>query len=183
MIGRLTRYGTVSVISVMAALCAWAGPPAEAKIAGMMDVVQAKSGTSVSEAIVKEIDLKTTARFVLGKHARRATPDEIDAFTLNFETYLTGFFEGRTREIETGNVTVIGSVDRSANDCIVTTRVSSDLRDPMIVRWRLLEREGTWRLIDVEVHGVWLAIEQRAQIDSLIDQGFRIEEIYTEPTR
>ncbi len=38
------------------------------------------------------------------------------------------------------------------------------------MRWRVLRRDGDWRLVDVEVHGMWLAIEQRAQIAAILDR-------------
>jgi phospholipid transport system substrate-binding protein len=49
----------------------------------------------------------------------------------------------------------------------------------MTMRWRVLHRDGAWRLIDVEVHGLWLAIEQRAQIMALLDkQDTQIADLY-----
>ena len=53
----------------------------------------------------------------------------------------------------------------------------------MIMRWRVLLRDGEWRLVDVEVHGLWLAIEQRAQIVTLLDKrGVSIRDIYPSET-
>ena len=42
--------------------------------------------------------------------------------------------------------------------------------DEMTVRWRVMERDGAWRVVDVEVSGLWLAIEQRAQIAAIMDK-------------
>ena len=56
----------------------------------------------------------------------------------------------------------------------------SPTRERAIMRWRLLRIDGAWHIVDVEMHGVWLAIEQRAQIDSLLDQDTDISTIYAE---
>ena len=49
----------------------------------------------------------------------------------------------------------------------------------MNMRWRLLERDGSWRLVDVEVHGLWLAIEQRAQVVAALSRpGTSVSSIY-----
>ena len=34
----------------------------------------------------------------------------------------------------------------------------------------MIERNGEWRVGDVEVLGLWLAIEQRAQIAAILDK-------------
>ncbi|MBU4569311.1 MAG: ABC transporter substrate-binding protein, partial [Alphaproteobacteria bacterium] len=69
-------------------------------------------------------------------------------------------------------------------DSIVTTRVSTPYRDPMIMRMRLLQRGGDWRIVDVEAHGLWLAIEQRAQVvDALSRPGATVASIYPSENR
>jgi phospholipid transport system substrate-binding protein len=50
------------------------------------------------------------------------------------------------------------------------------------MRWRLIKAGGDWHIVDVEMHGVWLAIEQRAQIDSLLRKRGDISDIYADQT-
>ncbi len=42
---------------------------------------------------------------------------------------------------------------------------------PETVRWRVINRNGSWRVVDVQAFGLWLAIEQRAQIAAILDQN------------
>ena len=72
--------------------------------------------------------------------------------------------------MKNAKVEVIGSVDRTETDSVVETRVTQKGEDPMTVRWRVMERGGAWRVVDVEVLGLWLAIEQRAQIAAILDK-------------
>lgn len=91
------------------------------------------------------------------------------------------FIAGRTYEPEKADIEIIGSNDRNAYDLIVTTRVSSPYRETMIMRWRAIDRGGEWRLVDVEVHGIWSAIEQRAQVSARLDRNESgINELYAD---
>ena len=145
----------------LAPLPALAGPEAEALIAGAAaDISDPAKG---EEAFTRSIDVAAVARFALGKHARRVSPDEQARFTAALSEFLTDTF--RDADVE-----VLGSKDRSETDSIVATRVTREGEEPMIVRWRVIEREGEWRVVDVEVLGLWLAIEQRAQISAILDR-------------
>lgn len=39
-----------------------------------------------------------------------------------------------------------------------------------LVKWRLVRWDVHWRIVGVKVLGLWLAIEQRAQIEALFKQ-------------
>ena len=49
---------------------------------------------------------------------------------------------------------------------------------PLKVRWRVIERKGNWSVVDLEVAGIWLAIEQRAQVASILSRpGANIDDV------
>ena len=152
----------------LAPLPALAGPEAEALIAGAAaDISDPAKG---EEAFTRSIDVAAVARFALGKHARRVSPDEQARFTAALSEFLTDTFRENADKFRDADVEVLGSKDRSETDSIVATRVTREGEEPMIVRWRVIEREGEWRVVDVEVLGLWLAIEQRAQISAILDR-------------
>ncbi|MCA8901874.1 MAG: ABC transporter substrate-binding protein [Hyphomonas sp.] len=147
-------------------LGAHAGPEAEALIArAAKDIADPAYGET---AFTRAIDVPTVARFSLGKHVRRISEAEQAKFTAAFETFLTGTFRDNAATFRSAQIRVIGSVDRSATDSVVETRVTPDGEEELTVRWRVLQRGGEWRIVDVEVLGLWLAIEQRAQIDAIL---------------
>ena len=87
-----------------------------------------------------------------------------------FEKFLVGTFQDQKNKLKNAKVEVLGSVDRNDKDSVVETRVTQEGEDPQTVRWRVIERNGEWRVVDVEVLGLWLAIEQRAQIAAILDK-------------
>jgi phospholipid transport system substrate-binding protein len=150
------------------AMTAFAGDEAEALIAST--ATQISDPARGHQAFSQSIDVPTVAHFTLGKYANRISDDERQRFTAAFDTFLTSSFRKHNDDFANSKVEVIGSVDRSATDSIVETRVTPADGDVMTVRWRVMERSGEWKVVDVEVLGLWLAIEQRAQIAAIMDK-------------
>lgn len=150
------------------ALPAFSGQEAEALIAAAATRISdpVRGGAAFSESI----DVPAVARFTLGKHARRISDDDSQRFTAAFDGFIASTFQKHRDDFTNAEVEVIGSVDRSATDSIVETRVTPPGKDEMTVRWRVMERDGEWRVVDIEVLGLWLAIEQRAQIAAILDK-------------
>nr|WP_321359504.1 ABC transporter substrate-binding protein [uncultured Hyphomonas sp.] len=164
----MIRTLIASAAIALAPLPALAGPEAEALIAGAAaDISDPEKG---EEAFTRSIDIVAIARFTLGKHARRVSAEEQARFTDAFSAFLVDAFRENADTFQDARIEVLGSRDRSETDSIVDTRVTPKDDDPMTVRWRVIERNGEWRVVDVEVLGLWLAIEQRAQISAILDR-------------
>ena len=96
--------------------------------------------------------------------------EEQARFTDALSVFLADTFRENADTFREADIVVLGSKDRSETDSIVETRITPKGEDPMKVRWRVIERNGEWRVVDVEVLGLWLAIEQRAQISAILDR-------------
>ena len=64
---------------------------------------------------------------------------------------------------------IISVTSRSERDQIVHTRVKTQDGRTEDLRFRLIKTEDGWRIVDLQALGLWLAIEQRAQIGALFD--------------
>lgn len=147
---------------------AFAGQEAEALITGA--AVEISDPARGQDAFRESIDVPTVARFTLGKHANRISDDERQRFTAAFDQFLATRFDKHRADFSNARIEVIGSTDRSETDSIVETRVTPTGKEAMTVRWRVMKRGAEWRVVDVEVLGLWLAIEQRAQIAAILDR-------------
>jgi phospholipid transport system substrate-binding protein len=161
----MLRSLIVSTSLALMALTAQASPEAEALIAGA--ATQIATG---DQPITQTVDIPAIARFTLGKHSNRLSEADQERYTKAFEKFLVDTFEDQKNQLKNAKVDVLGSVDRNAKDSIVETRVTQKGEAPTTVRWRVMERDGSWRVVDVEVLGLWLAIEQRAQIAAILDK-------------
>jgi phospholipid transport system substrate-binding protein len=169
---------TFMIAALMPAL-ATANPASEAHIQALIETIHSDPDGSVADALLDDADMPRIAHFVLGKYSREVSEEEVSVFAGRLESFLRDFLAQRSEELSSAHLEILSSVERSNTDSIVTTRVSTPFRDPMNMRWRLLERDGSWRLVDVEVHGLWLAIEQRAQVVAALSRpGTSVSSIY-----
>jgi phospholipid transport system substrate-binding protein len=117
-------------------------------------------------------DVPRITRFVLGKYARTATPTERQQFDPLFRTYAQNVYETRLNEYHGESIRVTGSTVRNPGDVIVDSVVSGGKLDqPRHVGWRVMNAGAGWKIVDVEVSGVWLAITQQQDFVSTIDNA------------
>ncbi|UUX49069.1 ABC transporter substrate-binding protein [Nisaea acidiphila] len=124
-------------------------------------------------------DMRWIGQFVLGKHWRRASPEQRETYLKLFEesivfTYTNQFdaYSGQTFEVtgnsETGRYTVVSSR-------IVDPANSSS---NVLVDWRLIEDDGTFKIVDVVIEGISMGITQRNEYSAVIDgSGGKIDSL------
>jgi len=127
----------------------------------------------IFRALVDQIaDVPRITRFVLGKYARTATPAQRAQFDPLFQTYAQDVYQSRLSEYHGEKVRIDGSIVRGPGDVIVNSTVAGGKLDrPEHVGWRVLNSGAGWKIVDVEVSGVWLAITQQQDFVSTIDNA------------
>ncbi|MEM9053956.1 MAG: ABC transporter substrate-binding protein [Pseudomonadota bacterium] len=131
----------------------------------------------VADAVLSHLDTRAIALFTLGRHGQSLPAAEKARFAAAFEAFLRRQIEANAHQFAGVQVDVIGTSARNSRDAIVTTRVLG-AGDPLQVRWRVIERGGKWSVVDLEVAGIWLAIEQRAQVAAILGRpGADIEDV------
>lgn len=119
-------------------------------------------------------DLDAVSNFVIGRYAREFSEAELAEYREAFRAYALAVYENELDRYRGERVEVIGSFDRTPRDSIVNTRIPREGGPPMDVRWRVLNRDGEFQVVDValniEGNLLWLAIEQRAQFLALLDR-------------
>jgi phospholipid transport system substrate-binding protein len=118
------------------------------------------------------IDVPKVTRFVLGKYARTATPDQYNRFATAFRTYAENVYMKRIDDYHGEKIIVTGSVVRKPGDVLVTTQLAGGRsQQPTNLVWRVLGDGGNWKVVDVQVSGVWLAITQQQDFVATIDNA------------
>ncbi len=128
------------------------------------------------------VDVPRVTRFVLGKYkAAERNPaygdqDQLDAdialFAPVFREYATGVYETQLGEYGGQTLTVNGSTARRPTDVIVHTTVTGvGDDDDLDVNWRVIFGDDGPLVVDVEVIGVWLALNQRDEIVGILGQN------------
>jgi phospholipid transport system substrate-binding protein len=129
------------------------------------------SKTQAFKAIVDQIaDVPRITSFVLGKYARSIAPEQMQRFAPVFRAYEQSVYETQLSNFHGKTIQVTGSVARRAGDVVVNTVISGGgLSQPLPLAWRVLGGGGSWKVVDVQASGVWLAITQQQDFVSTID--------------
>lgn len=150
---------------------------AEALVSSAATDIAHSERARVAEVVLSHIDTRAIAQFTLGRHGRTLPAADKARFAIAFEDFLRRQIEANADQFSGVDVNVINTAARNARDAIVTTEVRND-RDSLRVRWRVIERGGKWSVVDLEVAGIWLAIEQRAQVAAILSRpGADIEDV------
>jgi len=114
-------------------------------------------------------DVPRVARFVLGKYARGADPQKLATFTKVFREYASGVYESQLGNFGGETLKVLGSQDRKPGDSVVASLISGGkVEEPIKVNWRIRTRNGKPQVLDVQIFGIWLALQQRNEITAVI---------------
>ncbi len=117
-------------------------------------------------------DVPRISNFVLGKYGRSISPAQRQDFAVVFREYASNVYESRLNEYHGETLRVTGSTARTPADIVVQSQVSGGrLQQPVGVAWRVLAEGGGWKVVDVQVDGVWLAITQQQDFVSTIDNA------------
>jgi len=120
-------------------------------------------------AVDEIADVPRITRFVLGKYARTITPAQMQRFSVVFDDYAQDVYQQRLADFQADTLTVTGSLALKPGDVVVKTNLSGGKAKPAEVSFRVLGSGASWKVADVEVEGVWLAITQQDDFVSTID--------------
>jgi phospholipid transport system substrate-binding protein len=130
---------------------------------------QAAKTARFAEYVDSVTDVPRVARFVLGKYARGADPQKLASFTEVFREYASGVYESQLGNFGGETLKVLGSQDRKPGDSVVASLISGgQIEEPIKVNWRIRTRHDQQTVLDVQIFGIWLALQQRNEITSVI---------------
>ena len=132
----------------------------------------AQKSASFHQAIDELADVPKITNFVLGKYARTITLDQRQRFAAAFRVYAEQVYQNRIGDYHGEGLKVTSSVVRKPGDVVVNTLVSGgQIRQPLPAAWRVLASGESWKVVDVQVKGIWLAITQQQDFVSTIDNA------------
>ena len=117
-----------------------------------------------------DFDVPGIARFVLGRYWRVATAAQQQEFVRLFADYIAIAYSNRLAEYSGETMRVIGS--RADQDgSIVSSEIVRANGPPAKVDWRLTRANGNYKISDVVVEGVSMAVTQRSEFASVIQRN------------
>jgi phospholipid transport system substrate-binding protein len=133
----------------------------------------------VEEHITPHVDLEAFSRLVLGKHWRKATPEQRQRFLAEFHTLILRTYATAVTHYNGAAIEYLPP-RKESRDTLATVKTRFPQREgPGIsVDYRLRCRKGEWKLFDVVIQGVsmvttyrntFAAEVKKSGVDGLID--------------
>lgn len=136
---------------------------------GAGDGAAAARSARLEGLIRRGFDLDLTSQLVLGKHWNRASQAHRQAFKELFAQYLLHNYARYLKAYRVETLAIVSSNPVGKSDFLVETRVEgAQGDDPANPVWRLRRRDGGFKIIDVQVDGISLALTERSQFGSVI---------------
>lgn len=116
-------------------------------------------------------DIAFLGRFVLGQQWRRASPEQQSEYQELFGEYILATYSSRFGGYAGEALTIIGERAAGKRDAVVSTRIDRPSGAPIRADWRVRADAGTFRIIDVSVEGVSMAITHRSEFGALVQRS------------
>lgn len=121
--------------------------------------------------LAQNFDVPFIGRFVLGQHWRRATPQQQADYLALFEDFLVLTYSRRLGGYTGETLGIVGERPANDRDTVVRTRIDRPSGAPIDADWRVRLIDGHFKIIDIEVAGVSMALTQRSEFASVIGRN------------
>jgi phospholipid transport system substrate-binding protein len=123
------------------------------------------------ELLREDFDVPGIARFVLGRYWNLATEEQRAEFVRLFEEYVALAYSTRLAEYAGETFKVMGSRPDADGAIVQSQIVRPAGQAPIKVDWRLTGRNGVYKISDVSVDGISMAVTQRSEFASVIQHN------------
>src|ERR1700736_4313759 len=118
-----------------------------------------------------DFDVPGIARFVLGRYWKTATPEQQEEFVKLFEDYIALVYSSQLAAYSGETLKVTGSRPEPEGAVVASEIIRPTGTPPVKVDWHLTERNGTYKIKDVSVDGISMAVTQRSEFAEAIQRS------------
>ena len=119
----------------------------------------------------EDFDGAGIARFVLGRYWRGASGQEQQEFVKLFENYVVFVYTARLAHFGGETFNIRGSRSDGDGAIVSTDVISPGSTLPLRMDWRLVNDNGAYKINDVIIEGVSIAVTQRSEFASVVQRN------------
>lgn len=184
---KLTRRGFLAMIIAAACAIGWAAPVSAASdadaqrlIKDLTDEAMAMASAQLTadqkqgrfrELLHSSFDLTEISRFILGRYWRTATSEQQREFLRLFEDLTVLTWVKRFDDYGGETMDVVQTTREGDQGLLIETRVNRSAGQPVVVTWRVRDKDGRLKVIDIVVEGVSMAITYRSEYGSALQSA------------
>ena len=135
-------------------------------------VDQNKKEAQFGKLFDKNFDVPSISRFVLGKYWKQASLDQKKNFMKAFRNYIVKTYSSRFNEYSGEQLKLI-DFENESNPKIFLVHTILERQDAPVIKvdWRIGKKKDRFVILDIIIEGISLAITQRSEFVSVIDQN------------
>lgn len=131
----------------------------------------AQKSQKFKQLLASSFDLKTIGRFALGRYWKVATPAQQKEYQALFENMVVKVYSNRFKEYKGQDLVVSSAKPEGEVDVLVTSFIVPKSGPRVQVDWRVRNKNGQRKIVDIIVEGVSMAVTQRSEFASVIQAG------------
>ncbi len=119
-----------------------------------------------------DFDVPTMGRLALGRYWKEATPQQQAEYLRLAKAYVVSIYSDRFSQYSGEKFRVVGEREQDDVSTIVSSVIDRPSGGPQIhIDWRVTKNDGSFKIIDVIVENLSMAITQRSEFASIIERG------------
>ena len=120
--------------------------------------------------VARYADTSQIGRFALGRYRKALSKEDASNYYGLVTNYVARVMADNAVQFQ-GNRFEITRCPQKDKLVAVTSKLHSELHGVRPVIWRLVKRDKGFRVLDVNVHGVWLGVQLRSKFTSVIKKN------------
>ncbi|MBK6470690.1 MAG: ABC transporter substrate-binding protein [Betaproteobacteria bacterium] len=125
----------------------------------------------VDTKVMPSVNFEVATRSAVGPQWRTATPEQRSKLQVEFKTLLLRLYAGALTQLKDQTVEVTKMLPvQGSSQVVVQTEVRGS-GEPIKLDYRLDKNSDDWKIIDVNVGGIWLVQNYRSQFAGEITKG------------
>ena len=126
----------------------------------------------IEQIAYEAMDFDTLSKLVLARNWSKFSPAQQQEFVAEFKRHLSVTYGRNVDNYKNEKVKILNEREEGRGDVTVQTKIlRGGGSDDVIVDYRLRQRGGEWKIIDVIVEGVSLVSNFRSQFQDIVAQG------------
>ncbi|HRC26356.1 MAG TPA: ABC transporter substrate-binding protein [Alphaproteobacteria bacterium] len=126
---------------------------------------------SFRKLLDSSFDMETIGRFALGRYWRTTSPKQRQTYLSLFRNMVVDVYSARFEDYKGQSFEVKSARAEGVADFLVTSFIVPKGDTPVQVDWRVRNKGGRYRIVDVIVEGVSMATTQRQDFAAVIGKG------------
>lgn len=125
----------------------------------------------VDAKVMPSVNFLVMTRSAVGPQWRGATPEQRTQLQGEFKTLLVRVYSGALTQLKDQTVQVTKTLPVQGSTQVVVQSEVRGAGEPIKLDYRLDKFDGAWKIIDVNVGGIWLVQSYRSQFGQVLASG------------